>query len=392
MHRTLLMPFHLLAAAGDNGSAALYVILTGAVCFAVGWWLAGKAAPPVAGIPAPVSEPGPQKVAVLEEKFIAAREEAAAAAKRLEEVSATISNLESRAAAAEAARETAQRERDTLRSRVDAAEDIHRRSAQRDSDHQKTLDALAAAELNLKAARIAETQATERAARAEASLARVEGVPAVEPGQLAVLEKQLGETRRLQQEAETEAAALRQQLGETRSQLTAFAGDASLAALRAAAGRAEEEKRAAADRTAQLQRELDSAIARIAQLEAAAVTLQSKITGPPPELAEARAAAERARAAQKSAEDATGKIRQELEAANARARGLESTLNATRQASASLTNTAADLAEALRHAETLKDELKTARDELKKLKSEGPLKKPRPILTSPRPAQGPPVP
>ncbi len=385
------MTLHLLAASGDNSSSAIYVILTGVVCTVLGWWLRKTLAHPSQE---PVQTPldsVPGKLAQLEEKLATVREETAAA--KLGHVEAARKNaaLESRANAAEAAREKAERERDTLRARADAAEEIHRRSAQRESEHQKVLDSLAAAELNLKGARIAESQAQERAAIAEAALTRSESGPGLDPELLAAVEKQLGETRRLLQDAEADAATQRLQLAESRAQLTALAGDEALAALRRSAARAEDDKRAACDRTAQIQRELDSALTRITQLEAAAVTLQSKISGPPPELAEAKADAARTRVALKFAEDATAKVRQELDAVAARARGLESTLNATRQASASLTSTGADLAEALRTIDSLKDDIKSARDEIRKLKNDAPHRKPRPILTSPRPASSPPV-
>ena len=166
------MTLHLLAASGDNSSSAIYVILTGVVCTVLGWWLRKTLAHPSQE---PVQTPldsVPGKLAQLEEKLATVREETAAA--KLGHVEAARKNaaLESRANAAEAAREKAERERDTLRARADAAEEIHRRSAQRESEHQKVLDSLAAAELNLKGARIAESQAQERAAIAEAALTR----------------------------------------------------------------------------------------------------------------------------------------------------------------------------------------------------------------------------
>lgn len=309
------------------------------------------------------------------------------------QLEARLAAAEKEAAAAIAARDGALRELDSLRTRIDSAEAIHKRSHQRESEHQKTIDALAAAELNLKAARIAEAQASTRAAAAEAALTR----SGIAPGQEAdlVLQKQLGEARRLEAAATAEAADLRAKLAEAREQVTAVASDSALAAVREAAGKAQAELQAVNAQNAWLRRELDTAGARIAQLESAAVTIQARLSGPPPELAEARAEAEKARNAARSAEGSLNRLRRDLADAKTRITGLETTLAATRQASALNVSAATELAAFKKQADQIRSDLLAVSEENRRLRNElsgrgqpRPPREPRPART-PEPAPSP---
>lgn len=361
-----------MTASGDASQSLLaYSLLTAAVCFALGWWLRSmRGRPGETAVPEPVCEPAQTRVAQLEARLAAAGEEIAAAARQRDEIHAQFAMNENALASAEAARDGALRELDSLRTRIASADEIHKRANQRESEHQRTLDALTAAELNLKAARVAEAQANARAMDAEAVLARSDAAAVHDREQVPALERQLGEVRRMEAAASAELAGLRVRLAETRAQLTAIAGDEALAGTRDAAAKAHAEMHAVAGQNNQLRRELAAAAARIAQLEAASLTLHAQKSWPPPELAEARSAAEKARAAAKSAEGTAGKLRRDLADARTRINGLESTLAATRQASAALATNASDLTDARKAADNVRAELKNAREEIRRLKSD----------------------
>jgi DNA repair exonuclease SbcCD ATPase subunit len=287
-------------------------------------------------------------------------------------------SLESQLQEALAARAGSLRELDSLRNRIASAEEIHRKAHQRESEHQRTSDALAAAELNLKAARIAEAQALSRATAAEAALARTgQSASAGDPDATAALERQLGEARRREDALAAEVAELRSKLEAARAQVTAVASDEVLAALRDTAGRATAELHAVNAQNAALRRDLDAARARTQQLEAAAVTIQARLSGPPPELAAALAELEKARHATRSAEGNNNRLRRELDTAKTRIAGLETTLAAARQASVLTQSVTADLAAARKQVEQL-------REELRRLKK-GPAPANRPNDRGPRP-------
>jgi chromosome segregation ATPase len=266
---------------------------------------------------------------------------------------------------------------ENLRSRIAAAEEIHKRAHERDREQQRLLDAVAAAELNLKAARNSEAQAIARAMAAEAASSRSQSSAGIDPGTVAALEKQLGEARRMESAAAAEAAALREQLEEARRSLTAAAGDGLLASLREEASKARAEHAAVSVRSNVLARELELARARIAQLEAAAVTIQARASGPPPELREARAEADKARHAARSAEGTISKLRRDLSDALSRIKALETTLAATRAAIAVSPSVSGDLAAARREAADLRSQLNTARSEIGRLKQARPPRPPR---------------
>jgi chromosome segregation ATPase len=289
-----------------------------------------------------------------------------------------LTSLEDQLAAATAARDGALRELDSLRARVASADAIHKRSNQRESELQKTIDALAAAELNLKAARTAESQALARATAAEAALARSGGSVPQETDLLPALEKQLGESRRLESAATAEAADLRAKLADARAQVTAVASDTALAAVRESASKAQAELHAVLAQNGALRRELDNSRARIAQLEAAAVTIQSQKSVPSPELREARSAADKARHALRSAEGTLEKLRRDLATAHTRITGLESTLAATRAASAANISAGTELAAARKMAENLRSDLLAISEENRRLKKDLTPRPPRP--------------
>ena len=298
-----------------------------------------------------------------------------------------LTSPEEQLAAAVAARDGALRELDSLRARIASADAIHKRSNQRESEHQKTIDALAAAESNLKAARTAESQASARAAAAEAALARTGGNAAPDTENVLALQKQLGELRRLESSATAEVADLRAKLAEARAQVTAVASDTALAAIREGAAKAQAEYHAILAQNGALRRELDSVRARNAQLESAAVTLQSQKSGPSPELAEARTVADKARAAARSAEGSLNKVRRDLATATTRITGLESTLAATRAASAANISAGADLANARRIADQLRSDLLAVSEENRRLKKDLSARPPRPRREEPQPAE-----
>ena len=277
-------------------------------------------------------------------------------------------SLEEQLAATEAARDGALRELDSLRTRIAAADAIHKRAHERDRDHQKTLDALAAAELNLKAARNSESQAHSRAAAAETALIRSQVPAGMDPEIVPALQKQLGEARRLEAAAGAEAAELRSKLAAARDQVTAVASNEALAAVRDDAAKARAEGAAIFAQNGLLRRELDTAKARIAQLEAAAVTLHAKMSGPPPELAEARAETEKARRAARSFESIAVNLRRELAETHTRLKAIETTLAATRAASAANISAGTDLAAVRRHAEQLRSDLLAISEENRRLK------------------------
>lgn len=279
-------------------------------------------------------------------------------------------SLEEQLAATEAARDGALRELDSLRTRIAAADAIHKRAHERDRDHQKTLDALAAAELNLKAARNSESQANERAAAAEAALLRSQVPAGMDPEVVPALQKQLGEARRLEAAAAAEAADLRTKLAAARDQVTAVASDEALAAVRDDAGKARAEGAAILAQNGLLRRELDTAKARIAQLEAAAVTLHAKMSGPPPELADARAETEKARQNARFFESTAVKLRRDLADTQARLKAIETTLAATRAASAANISAGAELAAVRRQADQLRSELRAVCEENRRIKEE----------------------
>ncbi|HEX2750402.1 MAG TPA: hypothetical protein VHM91_20515 [Verrucomicrobiales bacterium] len=298
-----------------------------------------------------------------------------------------LTSLEEQLAAAAAARDGALRELDSLRARIASADAIHKRSNQRESEHQKTIDALAAAELNLKAARTAEAQAGARAAAAEAALARAGGSASPDAENVLALQKQLGESRRLESSATAEVAELRAKLAEARAQVTAVASDTALAAIREGAAKAQAEYHAILAQNGALRRELDNVRARNAQLESAAITLQSQKSGPSPELAEARAAADKARGAARSAEGSLNKVRRDLATANTRITGLESTLAATRAASAANVAAGAELATARRIADQLRSDLLAVSEENRRLKRDLSARPPRPRRDEAKPAE-----
>lgn len=271
--------------------------------------------------------------------------------------------------------------------RIAAAEEIHKRAHERDREHQRVLDALAGAELNLKAARIAEAQANTRATTAEAALARHAATAGIDPEELATLHKQIGESRRLESAATSEAAALRQQLDDARRQFTSVAGDDAQAAMREETAKARAEYAAATAKNSQLARELEQVKARNAQLESAALTIQARASAPVPELAEARTEAEKARQAARSAEGNVGKLRRDLTDAQTRIKALEITLAATRAAISSSTSISGDLAAARRDVADLRNQLNAARSEIGRLKQNHaprPPREPRPDRREPR--------
>ena len=292
----------------------------------------------------------------------------------METISAT---LEEQLAAAESARDGALRELDSLRTRIAAADAIHRRTHERDREHQKTLDALNAAELNLKAARNSEAQANTRAAASEAALLRSQVPAGMDPEIVPALQKQLGEARRLEAAAVAEAADLRTKLAAAREQVTAVASDEALAAVRDDAGKARAEAAAIIAQNGLLRRELDTAKARIAQLEAASLTLHAKMSGPPPELAEARAEIEKARQATRSAEGNAAKLRRDLADFQTRFKAIETTLAATRSASAANIAAGAELAAARKQADQLRSELRAVCEENRRIKEERTQRPPR---------------
>lgn len=286
-------------------------------------------------------------------------------------MSDTPASLEAQLASLTAAHDGALRELESLRARIASADEIHRRAHQRDSEHQRTIDALAAAELNLKAARTAEAQANARAAAAESAAARGNSQAASpDPESVMQLERQLGEARRREDTALADAADLRNKLAAAREQVTAVASDEALASLRESAGKAAAELHAVNAQNAVLRRELDTARARTAQLESAAVTIQARLSGPPPELAEARSEAEKARHAARSAEGTINKLRRDLTDAQTRLKGIETTLAAARAASASNLSAATDLAAAKKQAAQLRSDLLAVSEENRRLKQE----------------------
>jgi len=268
---------------------------------------------------------------------------------------------------------------DNLQSRLAAAEEIHKRAHERDREHQRLLDALSAAELNLKAARNSESQALARAAAAEAALARRGVAPLVDPETVAALEKQLGEARRQESAATAEAAALRTQIEELRRSHNAANGVSAQATLREDAARARAELAALQTKLAQLARELETVKARNAQLESAALTIQSRSSGPPPELLEARAELEKARQAARSAEGSAAKFRRDCADAQTRIKGLETTLAATRAAISTSSSVSGDLAAARREAADLRKQLQDARSEIGRLRNTQKSRDPRPL-------------
>ena len=300
-------------------------------------------------------------------------------------------SLEEQLAAAEAARDGALRELDSLRTRIAAADAIHKRAHERDREHQKALDSLNAAELNLKAARNSEAQATARAAAAEAALLRSQVPAGMDPEIISALQKQLGEARRLEAAAVNEAADLRAKLAAAREQVTAVASDEALAAVREDAGKARAEAAAVVAQNGLLRREVDTAKARIAQLEAAAVTLHTKMSGPPPELAEARAEAEKARHTARSFEGIAVKLRRELAETQTRFKAIETTLAATRAASAANIAAGAELANARKQADQLRSELRAVCEENRRIQQERSQRPPR-QREERKPAESPAVP
>lgn len=292
----------------------------------------------------------------------------------MDTISAT---LEEQLSAAEASRDGALRELDSLRTRIAAADAIHKRAHERDSEHQKTLDALSAAELNLKAARNSEAQANARAASAEAALNRSQVPAGMDPEIVPAMQKQLGEARRLEAAAAAEAAELRAKLAAAREQVTAVASDGALAAVREDAAKARAEAAAIIAQNGLLRRELDTAKTRIAQLEAASLTLHAKMSGPPPELAEARTETEKARQTARSFEGIAVKLRRDLAETQTRFKAIETTLAATRAASAANIAAGAELANARKHADQLRSELRAVCEENRRIKEERAQRPPR---------------
>ncbi len=289
-------------------------------------------------------------------------------------------SLEAQLAAVTAARDGVERELDSLRARIASADALHKRWNQRESEHQKAIDALAAAESNLKAARTAEFQATTRAATAEAALTRGGAVASPDGESLLALQKQLGESRRLESAATTEAAELRARLADVRAQMTALATKPASAPQEDEAGKAKRELQAVIAQNAVFRHDLDNARTRITQLEAAAVTLQARqTTGPSPELLETRIALDKARNAVRSSEGNASRLRKDVTDARTRITALESTLAATRAASAANITAGAELEKVRAAADRLRSDLLAVTEENRRLKRD----------QAPRPARPP---
>jgi hypothetical protein len=373
------------AASEPGTSSALYVILAGLVCTALGWILRGwhsrqtPAAPEKTESAESAGEGTPP-------------EEKGAYAEKLASVEAAL-------AVAETARKEALRELETLRPKAASHDEAHERARQLESGHRKALEDLIAAESALKSMRAAGAELDARARTADAKAGT--GLE-----QRTALEKQLNEIRTLEtaaREAASKALEESQAATELNTRLHRELEEARAAAEEARAATAAEQSRAE-----QLVKDLDAARGRVAAIESAPSVPRpvSADTGAVEDGGvsdNGREALSRALEESREASELNACLRRELEEARAalqeanaaaaseqtRAAQLTRELEAVRSRPEVPAGDAQDeLHKARREAEAVRAELKAATEEIRKLKSELSAPKPRPILTSPRPDAG----
>jgi hypothetical protein len=314
---------------------------------------------------------------------------------------AQMAAMESAIADAESARSEALREMEVLRSKAGSHEEALERARQLESGHRKAMEDLAAAESALQAARLAQEEAGTGSA-----------------GLLEEAERQLSEVRSLESAAR-EAATKALEEGQAATELTTRL-HGELKEARAAAEEARAAVASEKERSEQLVRELDEARGRILAMESSPSVPQPAADAPQEnpvetvsreawekaleegrhvnelnaslrrELEEVSAARQEASAAVASEQTRATQLAVDLEEAHARIASLEAAGPIPPEApDAGIPQ--AQLDEARRAAEAVREELKAAQEEIRRLKAELSSPKPRPILTSQRPEGGAPA-
>ncbi len=313
---------------GDPSTqCALYVILSGVLCTGVGW--VGRTL--YARL---------RKESIMESRAPLLPETAGQGGngERSRE-------METELAGVVANRDALLRELDDLRPRAARADEALERARQLEEEHRKAVEALAAAELALRATPSASFEA---------------GPPSNgERERWLAAEKLLEETRSLEAAASRELATLRARLTKLEA--------------RPAVVSPEEQELEAARRVA--------AEAREESLTAAAIGDQLRR-----ELAEAQAALEETRASTTAGERRILELKADLEDARNRAVALESVMVSPGGESVALPNLSLEeLAQARTVADAVREELKAANEEILRLRGELAARRSRPIWTSPRP-------